>query len=116
MDMALRRRLEGVADIRISQERQTAEVFFTAGARAFDATEFRAAVGEADVEVLRLAIDACGRFERHGDTTWFVAASNRFRVADQPQPAGDLGCLSADLDDGSVPGLLRLIRPMAVER
>lgn len=116
MDMALRRRLEGVAEVRISQERQTAEVIFAAGAHAWAPGEFRAAVGEAEVEVLRFEIDACGRLEREGDTTWFVAPPGRFQVAGQ-QPA-DLGptCLSADLDDSRAPGLLRRVRPLPASR
>jgi len=116
MDMALRRRLEGVADIGISQERQTAEVFFTADAGAFAPREFRAAVGEADVEVVRFVIDACGRLERDRDTVWFIAGANRFQVADQPPAGSDLTCLTADLDDGTAPGLLRRIQPLPAGR
>jgi hypothetical protein len=116
MDMALRRRLDGVAEIRISQERQTAEVLFTADAQALATSEFRAAVGEADVEVLRFEIDVCGRFEREGATTLFVAASNRFLVADEPPSSSGLTCLSADLNDGTVPALLRNIRPLSASQ
>jgi hypothetical protein len=61
MEVALRRRLEGVASISISQERQTAEVAFARGPHIFSPEEFRAAVGEADVEVLSFEIEACGR-------------------------------------------------------
>jgi hypothetical protein len=60
MEAALRRRLEGVSRIAISQEQQTAEVAFGAAAVAFAPEEFRAAVGEADVEVLTFHIELCG--------------------------------------------------------
>ena len=100
MEMALRRRLEGVAEIRISQERQSAEVRFSAGAHEFRAPEFRAAVAEADVEVLAFAIEACGRIERQGHTAWFVAEPNRFVVDGGTQLTG-AACVSAHLDDGA---------------
>jgi len=67
MEVALRRRLEGVATVAISQQHQTAEVRFAPGPHVFSAAEFRAAAGEADVEVVSFAIEACGRMEA-GDT------------------------------------------------
>jgi hypothetical protein len=110
MELALRRRLEGVAEIRISQERQTADVSFAPGGHAFSAREFRAAVGEADVEVVRFEIDACGRVELVGDTTWFSAGPNRFSLNSlSPGIAGD-HCVTAALDDGASPGRLEYLR------
>jgi hypothetical protein len=111
MEMALRRRLDGVVDVRISQERQTADVFFSPGARAFAAAEFRGAVAEAEVEVVRFEIEACGRVEHAGDATWFAAGPNRFLLAPPATaPSGDQ-CLSADLHDGEHPARLEHVRP-----
>jgi hypothetical protein len=114
MDLALRRRLEGVAEVRISQARQTAEVRFAPGPHAFAAGEFRAAVAEAGVEVLRFEVDACGRVEHAGDAIWFAAGPNRFTLAQTPAfaDAGDQ-CLSAVLDDREPPGRLEHVRPMS---
>ena len=113
MDLALRRRLEGVAEVRISQAHQTAEVRFAPGPHVFVAGEFRAAVGEAGVEVLRFEIDVCGRVERAGEATWLVAGPNRFTLARAPAfaTAGE-PCLSAVLDDAVSPGRLGQVRPM----
>lgn len=110
MDMALRRRLAGVADIRISQEQQTAEVTFRAGASAFSPDEFRAAVKEAEVDVVGFDIEACGRFETDGASHWFVAGSNRFVIGESPSNPTGASCLSAGLDDRVEPGRLERIR------
>jgi len=128
MEVALRRRLEGVATIAISQQHQTAEVRFAPGPHVFSAAEFRAAVGEADVEVVSFAIEACGRMEAgdRGDTgatgaagagapggtgaavaevdaaRWFVAGPNRFIVG-RGSLSGGAACISAALDDRREP-------------
>jgi hypothetical protein len=60
MEVALRRRLAGVADVSISQSQQTAAVTFVSGTHEFSAAAFREAVAEADVEVLSLEVDVCG--------------------------------------------------------
>src|SRR5688572_25218524 len=60
MEVALRRRLAGVADVSISQSQQTAVVTFVSGTHEFSAAAFREAVAEADVEVLSLEADVCG--------------------------------------------------------
>ena len=60
MEVALRRRLAGVAEVSISQSQQTAAVTFVSGTRAFSAAAFRDAVAEADVDVVRLDVDVCG--------------------------------------------------------
>jgi hypothetical protein len=110
MDLALRRRLAGVADVRISQEQQTAEVVFTAGAHAFSPDEFRAAVKEADVDVVGFEIEACGRFESDGASHWFVAGSNRVAIGESSPTLAGASCLSAGLDDRVEPGRLEGIR------
>jgi hypothetical protein len=60
MEVALRRRLAGVADVSISQSQQTAAVTFVSGTHEFSAAAFREAVAEADVEVLSLEVEVCG--------------------------------------------------------
>ncbi len=60
MEVALRRRLDGVADVSISQSEQVAAVAFVSGTRAFSAAAFREAVAEADVTVVSLDLDVCG--------------------------------------------------------
>lgn len=84
------------------------------GPRTFAARAFRAAVGEAGVDVLRIEIEACGRVERAGAAIWLVAGPNRFTLAQTPAFA-DAGeqCLSAALDDGQSPGRLGQVRPMS---
>ena len=60
MEVALRRRLAGVADVSISQSQQTAVVTFVSGTQCLSAAAFREAVAEADVEVVSLEVDVCG--------------------------------------------------------
>jgi hypothetical protein len=111
MELALRRRLEGVATVFISQREQTAAVVFAAGQHLFSPGEFRAAVGEADVEVISFEIEACGRVEEDGTTQWFVAGPNRFILVE-----GSSGlrtaCIAAALQDGRKPPELDKIRPL----
>lgn len=112
MELALRRRLDGVVDVRISQHRQTASVVFSPGAHAFAASEFRGAVGEADVQVVRFEIDACGRVERAGASTWLNAGGNRFLLTALPSTVIGDYCLSGVLDDGVSPARLEHIRQL----
>jgi hypothetical protein len=60
MEVALRRRLAGVAEVSISQSQQTAVVTFVSGTRAFSAAAFTYAVAEAEVDVVSLEVDVCG--------------------------------------------------------
>jgi len=60
MEVALRRRLAGVAEVSISQSQQTATVTFVSGTRVFSPSTFKDAVAEADVDVVNLEIDVCG--------------------------------------------------------
>jgi hypothetical protein len=60
MEVALRRRLAGVAAVSISQRYQTAQVTFVPGTTMFSPAAFRAAVAEADVEILSLDLTVCG--------------------------------------------------------
>lgn len=66
MEVALRRRLAGVAEIAISQASQTAAVTFAPGTLSFSASEFRRAIAEAEVTVLAIDVDVCGRVDAAG--------------------------------------------------
>jgi FAD synthase len=105
MEVALRRRLEGVAAISISQQDQTAEVSFVLATERFSPEQFRAAVGEADVEVLAFEIEACGMVASGAQGgRWFVAGANRFSLKGEVAPGNDgVGCVSATLDDRRAP-------------
>ena len=52
--------------VSISQREQTAMVSFVPGTRIFSAAEFRAAVAEADVEVVSLDMRVCGLVDEGG--------------------------------------------------
>ncbi len=84
MEVALRRRLDGVARISISQARQTAEVEFAATPHTFSAMAFREAVGEADVEVVSFEADVCGVVVQEQDRRWLTAGADRYLL-----PAGE---------------------------
>lgn len=112
MEMALRRRLDGVASVSISQERQHAEVAFAPGAPAFSPSAFRAAAAEAEVDVVAFEIDACGRAEREGAGEWLVAGGTRFLVTPGALPDNLTVCVTAVLRDASLPYRLESIRPM----
>jgi hypothetical protein len=101
MEVALRRRLEGVASISISQERQRAEVTFGPEPHAFAAGAFRDAVAEADVEVMRFVVDACGTVVQEGSRQWLVAGTGRFALSVAGYAAGEHRCLTAHLDDAT---------------
>lgn len=112
MEVALRRRLEGVETIAISQAQQSAVVTFTAGTRAFVPQDFREAVAEADVEVLRFEIEACGSVEETGVERWFVAGTNRFALSPDALERSASTCLTGALDDRATPHTLETIRPV----
>ena len=101
MEVALRRRLAGVAGISISQEHQRAEVTFVPGPQAFSPAAFREAVSEAEVEVLRFVVDACGIIVQEDGRQWLVAGADRFALSVPGGTAGQERCLSAPLDDAT---------------
>ncbi len=112
MEVALRRRLEGVVDIAISQSRQTTEVEFTQGPHAFSPRAFRDALGEAGVEVLRFEIEACGVIEQKDNQRWLAAGKNRFLLVEEGTASGPVGkavCVSGRLNDHSAPHRLEII-------
>lgn len=104
MELGLRRRLEGVTNISISQSRQTAVVEFADRRQAFSPRVFRDIVDEVGVEVLTFQIDACGAIEQKQSQRWLVAGENRFLLEeDGTAPVGPPLCVSGRLDDRSAP-------------
>ena len=104
MEFSLRRRLEGVASISISQSRQTVDVIFADGRSAFSAGAFREALAETGIEVVALQLDACGAIERKNGQHWLVAGNNRFLVESAaPATIGRHVCVLGPLDDRSAP-------------
>jgi hypothetical protein len=110
MEVALRRRLDGVKDISISQSEQTAEVTFTEGDRAFSPGAFREAVGEAGVKVLVFQIDVCGVIKQEGQQMSLVAGKNRWPVTGAGSVSLDKPlCVSGRLDDSTRPPHLQVL-------
>jgi hypothetical protein len=100
MEVALRRRLEGVAQVSISQREQTAEVRFAKGDYTFSPDAFRKAVAEAGVTVLSFQIDACGSIEQERDQRWLVTDRNRFLLTTSGAlPPDQPICVTGRLDD-----------------
>jgi hypothetical protein len=100
MEVALRRRLAGVAEVSISQSQQTAAVTFVSGTHAFSAAAFRDAVAEAEVDVLSLEVDVCGV----GDDQNMLrapmpAAEPLVRLTGERALAGGTICVSGRLDE-----------------
>jgi hypothetical protein len=111
MEVALRRRLGGVADVSISQAEQTAAVRFTPGTFTFSAAELRGAVAEADVEVLALEATVCGIVgdgnelrPRHGVGQLMV------RLRDDDAAVGASICATGQLHDRAAPYELQVAR------
>lgn len=102
MEVALRRRLEGVVQVSISQSQQTAAVTFAPGTRVFSATAFRSAVAEADVEVVSLEIDACGVIEQDA-LRWVSDRVEPFLRVRGVAPTRDVVCVSGRLNDQVAP-------------
>lgn len=109
MEMALRRRLAGVAEVSISQQEQTAAVRFVPGTQAFSAAAFRGAVAEADVEVLTLDLHVCGVVD--GARGLRVRATDHAPVLllrGNVPPSGSV-CVTGRLDDGAEPDELEVV-------
>lgn len=104
IEVALHRRLEGVAKVSISQSHQTAAVEFADGRRRFLPGVFRAAVDEAGVEILAFQIDACGVIEQKENQRWLIAGENRLLLEEGgPAPIEEPVCVSGRLNDRSEP-------------
>ena len=106
MEVALRRRLDGVANISISQAQQTAEVQFLSTSHTFSAAALREAVGEADVEVVTLQIDVCGVVVREQEQQWLMAGSDRILLANGEWSVDQRACMTGRLAAGSNGGHL----------
>ncbi len=109
MEVALRRRLEGVAGVSISQRQQTAEVTFGAGDHRFSPQAFREAINEAGVKVLSVQIEACGVIQEDANGRRLVSGRNTFVLVDAATTAaGQAVCVTGTLDDTSDPPRLEV--------
>jgi hypothetical protein len=112
--VALRRRLEGVDTVTISQSLQQAVVEFAAVRHTFSPAAFRDAVDDAGVEVLAFHIDACGVIEEFRNQRWLVAGPDRFVLdGGEGAPIGQPVCVSGELDDRTNPNRMKIgvVRP-----
>ena len=104
MEVALRRRLDGVAEIAISQHEQTAAVNFVPGTYSFSAEAFRSAVAEADVTVISLEANVCGRVD---DRSALRSRTDEdqilVRLRGEALQVGSLICAVGHLDDRGQP-------------
>jgi hypothetical protein len=104
MEVALRRRLAGVAKVSISQSQQTAVVTFVSGTTAFSAAAFRQAVAEAEVDVVSLEVDVCGVVDAKGFLRSSAAGKVLFvRLRGKSAEAGRSICVTGRLDEGPEP-------------
>ena len=100
MEVALRQRLEGVATISISESAQTTEVIFAPGEHPFSIETFKAALKQADVEVVTMEVDACGRIDAKGDERRLRAGTAEFVLQGGPEaPDGASVCVSGRLQE-----------------
>jgi hypothetical protein len=115
MEVALRRRLSGVADVSISQTQQIAAVTFRSPMREFSGEAFRQAVGEADVEVLAFEADVCGVIDADGGL-FSIADGNRplVRLRGGRALSGRTVCVSGRLDERVQPYELDVVTVRAV--
>ena len=104
MEVALRRRLVGVAEVSISQNEQTAAITFSPGTRSFSAAEFRRAVAEADVEVIAFEASVCGVVgERNELRLRNDLGQPMVRLRDSDAGVGTSICATGRLDDRAEP-------------
>ena len=106
LETALRQRLESVA-IKIRPERQAVDLEFEQSASAFSSASFRQAVAEGGGEVLKIAIEACGRIETIEGQSWMTTGSTRL-LLDGPGPfdTGSEICVTGELRDQVSPARL----------
>ena len=102
MEVALRRRLEGVKSISISEAEETAEVTFD-GTHPFSAEAFRQALRAASVDVVAFHVDACGAVQKAGEQAWLIAGSDRLLLDGAVTLDSPRICVSGRLEgsDGS---------------
>lgn len=99
MEVALRRRLVGVAEVSISQSEQSAAVTFTQGTLSFSAIEFRRAVAEADVEVISLEASVCGVVNERSELRPRNVGPPLVRLQGAGAAVGTTICATGQLDD-----------------
>ena len=103
LEKALRQRLNSVA-IKIRPERQAVDLEFEQTANAFSSASFRQAVAEGGGEVLKIAIEACGRVNTVDGQSWITTGSARL-LLDGPGPyiTETEICVTGELRDQASP-------------
>ena len=101
MEVALRKRLAGVAAITISESAQTTEVIFAPGDHPFSVDTFKAALKQADVEVVTMEVDACGTLELRDGRRLLQAGATEFVVAPGSSPATGPVCVAGRLQEAA---------------
>jgi hypothetical protein len=113
MEVALRRRLAGVAEVSISQSQQTAAVTFVSGTRTFSAAAFREAVAEAEVDVVSLEVDVCGVVDDQRVLRSSTDVQQPFaRLRGNSAETGRSVCVTGRLDEGAEPPDLEVTKSL----
>ena len=100
MEVALRQRLAGVAAISISESAQTTEVIFARGDHPFSVDSFKAALRQADVEVVTMEVEACGPVSRTGAERRLLAGTVEFVLRSEAEmPEGSAVCVAGRLEE-----------------
>ncbi len=105
----MRRRLEGVAEISISQHEQRATVTFVPGTVLFSSEAFRSAVAEADVQVITFDVRACGLVDGNGLLRRTTGGHEPFVQLRGPVQPGSSICATGRLDEHSQPYQLDVV-------
>ena len=109
MEVALRRRLAGVAEVSISQYEQRARVTFVPCTHVFSTAAFRSAVAEADVEVITIDARVCGVVDQEGALR--VAMSDHeplVQLRGDVRPGTSI-CVTGRVDDRAEPYRLEVV-------
>jgi hypothetical protein len=86
--------------VSISESAQTTEVIFAPGDHPFSVDTFKAALKQADVEVVSMDVDACGRVERDGEERVLRAGAASFVLrSSQAAPDGQSVCVAGRLQE-----------------
>jgi hypothetical protein len=103
MELALRRRLAGVAEISISQQQQRVRVTFVPGTQSFSAPTFRSAIAEADVDVISIDARVCGAVDETGALRSSANDQERLVQLRGDVRPGSSRCVMGRLDEGAEP-------------
>ena len=115
MELSLRRRLEGVANIAISQTEQTARIDFAAGEFRFSPGDFRTALDEAGLELVDLQIEACGGIENTAVGQALTMRTDRLRLEYAGAfPVASIVCVVGSVDFALEPATLHVERITSV--